>query len=360
MTRPTSRTLLLAGSATLVAVTALLLVRSCGDDGADRPSAAGGDQAITVRTLVVRPETVGTVVTTVGTVLSNESVEIRPQVSGQIRSISFSEGTTVRKDDLLVKINDDELQAQLVRARARLALGQQLAERRRQLFDKNLVSEEEYTTAVNELDMARAEIQLIEAQIARTAILAPFDGTIGLRSVSEGSTVSPSTLITILQDNSRMKIDFTVAEKYAAEIRPGDRITFRVQARPDLFVGRVYSVDARIDEATRTLRVRALADNPRRLLLPGSFATIEVRLRPRAAVTVPTYALVPELKGHRVFLFRGGRAASRTVTVDARSDTTVEITSGLRAGDTLLVSALLQLREGMPVRLLPPPPGAGR
>lgn len=352
--------LLLVGGATLFVAAALVAFRSCGGDPAARTPAAGADQAITVRTLVVRAETVGTVITTVGTVLSNESVEIRPQVSGQIRSIGFTEGTTVRRDHLLVKINDDELQAQLVRARARVALGQQLAERRRQLFDKNLVSEEEFTTAVNELDMARAEVQLIEAQIAKTAILAPFDGTIGLRFASEGSTVSPSTLITILQDNSRMKIDFTVPEKYAAEIRPGDRVTFRVQTRPDVFVGRVYSVDARIDEATRTLRVRALADNPRRLLLPGSFATIDVRLRPRAAVTVPTYALVPELKGHSVFLYRAGRAFSSTVTVGARSDTTVEITTGLRPGDTLLVSALLQLREGMPVRPLPPAPGAGR
>lgn len=311
---------------------------------------AGRDQQMQVRVQVVRSETIGGVVAAVGTVLSNEEIEVRSQVVGQVEKISFKEGSRVKKGDLLVKINDDELQAQLLRAQSRLAIAEQQAERQRQLFEKGFISQEEYNNVLNELNIAQAESQVIKAQIDKTEIRAPFSGTIGLRFVSEGSYISPATVITALQDNSRMKVDFTIPEKYAGDIKVGDRISFRVQTRRDQFEGHIYSMDARLDLATRTLRVRALTPNPQGLLLPGSFATIDVVLNRRETVTIPAFALIPELRGHRVFLYRDGKALSKSVEIGTRMEERVEILEGLQSGDSLITSGILQLRPGMAVR----------
>jgi membrane fusion protein (multidrug efflux system) len=298
---------------------------------------------------VLRPVEIGGTVSAVGTVLSNEEVQVRSQVSGQIEKIAFGEGARVARGAVLVKINDDELQAQLSRAKSRTAIAEQQAERQKQLFEKQFISQEEYNNAINELNVVRADGQLIEAQIAKSEITAPFDGTIGLRFVSEGSYVSPATVITTLQDNARMKVDFTIPEKYARMIGKGDSIRFSVQTRQESYSARIYSTDSRIDPATRTLRVRAATVNPGGVLLPGAFASVVVSLNPRKALTVPAYALIPELRGNKVFVCRGGKAESRPVVIGERSNDRVEIASGLAAGDTLITSGILQLRPGMDV-----------
>jgi membrane fusion protein (multidrug efflux system) len=250
---------------------------------------------------------------------------------------------------MLVKINDDELQAQLVRGESRVAIAQTQAERQKQLFEKNFISKEEYDNALNELRVVQAETQLTKAQIAKTVIDAPFAGTIGLRFVSEGSYVSPAAVITSLQDNSRMKVDFAVPEKYSRMIGEGDSVTFRVQTIAETFHATVYSTDSRIDETTRTLRVRAFTDNPQGQLIPGSFANVEVKLNPRQSIMIPAFALVPVLRGHKVFIARGGVAEERPVVIGERTDNRVEIAQGLSIGDTVITSGILQLRAGMPV-----------
>ncbi|MBI4536240.1 MAG: efflux RND transporter periplasmic adaptor subunit [Ignavibacteriae bacterium] len=351
MSTKTKRTVLLLGAGVVLIALTLPKIITSGNPGTrSNNPALSRDQQMDVRTVVVRAEKLGGKVTAVGTVLSNEEVDVRSQVSGQIERISFKEGARVKKGNVLVKINDDELQAQLLRAESRLAIAEQQAARQRQLFEKKFVSEEEYNSAMNELNVVRADAQLIKAQVEKTEIRAPFDGTIGLRFVSEGSYVSPAIVITTLQDNSRMKIDFTIPEKYAAEVKVGDGITFRVQTRPEQFEAKIYSMDARINQTTRTLRLRALTSNPKGLLLPGSFATIEVILNERSALTIPTYALIPELKGHRVFVYRHGIAESQSVEIGTRAEERVEITKGLSDGDTLIISAILQLRPGAAVR----------
>ena len=337
----------------IVLVVALVLLKftsSSGPPSKSSNSETGRDQSLPVQMIVVQSEKVEGKVTAVGTVLSNDEVDVRSQVAGQIQRIDFKEGGRVGKGQLLVKMNDDELQAQYLRAKSRLAIAEQQSDRQKQLFEKKFVSEEEYNIAMNELNVVRADAQLIRAQIDKTEIRAPFDGTIGLRFVSEGSYVSPATVITSLQDNSRMKIDFTIPEKYAHEIRVGDRITFTVQSRPERFEAKVYSMDSRIDQTTRTLRLRAFAPNPKGLLLPGSFAAIEVSMNERVALTIPAYALIPQLKGHKVFVCRNGKAESQPVEIGMRTDERVEIASGLQAGDTLITSSLLQLRPGAAVR----------
>ncbi len=311
---------------------------------------ASRDPRMPVRMQVIQSENVGDKVATVGTILSNEEVEIRSEISGKVEKIYFTEGGRINKGEALLKIKDAELQAQLSRAQYRQAIAEQEAERKRQLFDKKLASQEEYDIAINQLNIVKAEAQLIQAQIGKTEIRAPFEGVIGLRYVSEGSYLSPATRITTLQDLNPVKVDFTIPEKYARAVKKGDKITFTVEGAARRFSGNIYAVEAKIDPATRTLHLRALSPNPDGALIPGAFANVEVVLREQERLMAPAFALIPELKGHRVFLYKNGIAASQSVEIGNRTDEFVEITHGVQAGDTLITSGILQLQPGMAVR----------
>jgi membrane fusion protein (multidrug efflux system) len=344
------RKFLLPGIVALVVLLALPKMVSLFDTAQSGSTLRGmREQNVQVQTEILRAVRLGERVTTIGTILANEEVEIRSEIAGKIQRIFFREGGRVRKGDVLLKINDDELQARLLSARSKRELGDQLLERQRQLFEKNLISAQEYDAAVNEANVVRGEAQLIEAQLSKTEVRSPFDGMIGLRFVSEGSYISPATPITTLQDYGVVKIDFTFPEKYAASVRKGDKIAFTVQGSGGQFMGSIYAIAPKIDPATRTIRMRASSTNPGGELLPGAFANIQIQLREKTTLMAPAFALVPDLKGQKVFLLKSGRAEERRVHVGTRTDDRVEITDGLTEGDTLITSGILQLRPGMPV-----------
>lgn len=314
-------------------------------------AAAPRDPRLPVRLQVVQAEKLGDRLMTVGTILANEEIEIRSESSGKIEKIFFTEGGRVQKGDALLKINDAELQAQWQRAESRQTIAAEQAERQQQLYAQKLASDQAYKNAENELNIAKAEVQLIQAQIDKTLLRAPFAGTIGLRYVSEGSYISPTARIATLQDYHAVKVDFTISEKYAAAVKKGDKISFTVAGTAKKFSGTVYAVESKVDPATRTLRLRALSPNPEGALIPGAFANVEIVLQEKETLTIPSFALIPELKGHRVFLYKNGKAESQSVTIGDRTDERVEITEGLQAGDTLITSGILQLRPNMAVRL---------
>lgn len=315
-------------------------------------AAAPRDSRLPVHLQVLQAEKLGDRLMTVGTVLANEEVEIRSESSGKVEKISFKEGGRVQKGEALLKIDDTELQAQLQRAQSRQAIAGEQAERQRQLYAQKLASEQAYKNAESELNIAKAEVQLIQAQIDKTELRAPFTGTIGLRYVSEGSYISPATRIATLQDYNVVKVDFTISEKYAAVVKKGDKISFVVTGAKRGFSGTIYAIEPKVDPATRTLRLRALSQNPNGVLVPGAFANVEIVLQEKQTLTIPSFALIPELKGHRVFLYKNGKAESQSVTIGDRSDERVEIAEGLQAGDTLITSGILQLRPNMPVRVI--------
>lgn len=339
------------GAIAVLAILALPKLRTPGGSTNTSPAAGGPrDQAMTVTMEVIRPEQLGDRIATVGTLLPNEEVDLRSEISGKIQRIFFREGSAVGKGEVLVKIGDAELQAQLLRARYRQAIAEEQAERQRQLLAAQQISQVEYDGAVNAMNIARADAQLIQAQFEKTEIRAPFTGIIGLRQVSEGSYLSPATPIAMLQDTRRVKIEFSVPEKYAGALKEGDQIQFSVQGVAQAFAGRIYALEAKIDPATRTLRLRALSPNPDGALVPGAFAKIDIALPEREGLTIPAAALIPELKGHRVFLCVAGKAVSQSVEIGTRTADRVAIAKGVRAGDSLITSAILQLRPGMAVQ----------
>ncbi|HXG39016.1 MAG TPA: efflux RND transporter periplasmic adaptor subunit [Bacteroidota bacterium] len=313
---------------------------------------AAPDQRLPVKVHVVRPDTLYEKIFTTGTLVANEEVELRSEVSGKIVKIYFQEGSRVSKGDLLVKINDAEMQAQLQRELSRKELAEKAEQRQRQLFERALISQEAYDAAKNELNSVNASIQLIKAQIDKTEIRAPFEGLIGLKYVSDGSYITPTTRIATLQDTHPIKIDFSIPEKYANVVRKNMSVIFKVQGLDRVYEGMVYAIEPKVEQATRTVLLRATSPNPNGELFPGSFAEVELILqRIDNALTIPSEALIPDIAGQRVFIARDGLAQTQRVQTGIRTATTVQITDGVKAGDSVITSGILQLRSGMPVQI---------
>lgn len=320
--------------------------------GPGAPGKGPGGPAIPVTARVLQPERLDNRVTSSGTVLANEDVEIRSEVQGKIVKIAFQEGARVKKGDLLVKIDDDELQARLLQAVSSRKLAEDNEFRMRKQLEIEAVAKKDYDAALNELNRAKAESQLLKAQLGKTELRAPFGGVVGLKQVSEGAFVGPSTLITTLQELDPVKVDFTIPGKYAGWVKPGQAVGFTVQGSAERHQAKVYAVDPRIDPATRTLRIRATCPNPGGRILPGSFATIEVPLESVAgALLVPTEAVTADARGAKVFLYKAGKAEPRPVQAGLRTDSAVQITGGLAPGDTVITSGVVTLRPGAAVKL---------
>jgi membrane fusion protein (multidrug efflux system) len=302
--------------------------------------------------IVVEAQPFDNTIQATGTVMASEEVELRSEVSGKVISLPFREGSKVHKGDLLVKINDADLRAQLFGSRSRLEFITQKEERQRKLREINAVSEEQYEEARNALTNGQAEVALLEAQLQKTEVHAPFDGVVGLRFVSEGSYISSATLVARLQDVSFVKVDFSVPEKYAPQVRVGMEVSFTLEGTSDPFKGIVYAIEPKIDPSTRSLRVRARTPNAEGRILPGSYTKVLLVLqRIPNAILVPTQALLPDRDGQTAFVVRSGVARLIPVEAGMRNENTILILSGLKASDTLLTTGLLQLRDGSPVQV---------
>jgi membrane fusion protein (multidrug efflux system) len=338
----------------LAIIISLFIIPRINSSGAasPRPGRGGANKALPVKGYVVKAERLGNSVLTSGTVLANEEVALISEVSGKITRIAFKEGSNIKAGDVLVKINDSELRASLSRAKYRVDLLQDREARQKQLLQKEAISQEDYDVSLNELNIAKAEAALIEAQIDKTEIRAPFSGIIGLKNVSEGSYVTSSTVIANLQNVRPVKIDFSIPEKYAGVVKIGDEIKFKISGNTQSYLGKVYAIEPKIDPVTRTLKIRAMYANTDGRVLPGSFADIELILSEiENALLVPTQAIVPELKGQKVFLYKDGKAVSRTVETGVRTDVRIQLTNGISANDTVITSGILQLKPGMPVNV---------
>jgi len=311
------------------------------------------DQIINVTGYVVTSTLLENKIFSSGTILANESVELTPEVSGKLVAIYFKEGTYVKKGTLLAKINDIDLQAQL----KKIGLGSKLAKDRtnrlKGMLDIKGVSQEEYDAAANVVQTTSADMDYTRAQIAKTEIYAPFSGRIGLRQVSKGSFVTSSTVIATMQQTDVLKIDFTVPEKYAAIVAPGDYINFRVDNVTDNITAKVFAIEPMIDAQTRNISIRAVFDNPSMKVYPGSFAKVElVANKKEESLMIPTEAVIPELKGKKVFISKNGIASPVTVETGTRTDTQIEIISGLSEGDTVITTGMMGLKPESKINIV--------
>lgn len=323
-----------------------------GDENIEQQRSGMMNAQIPVTAHIVISETLSNKVYTTGTILANEEVELRSEISGKIISILFKEGSYVNKGDLLVKINDADLKAELRKAESKVQLIEDREKRQKQLVENQMISQEDYESTLNDLAASKAEYDLIKAEIDKTEIKAPFSGFIGLRGVSEGSFVTTSTIIARLQNLSYLKVDFAIPQKYASLVKVGDEVTFRLSAGDTKYKARVYAIEPKIDPSTRTLKLRARCETNYKDLFPGAFVNVEVNLKENEnAILIPTVAVVPELKGQSVYLYKGGSVAPQSVELGLREEKRVQIVSGLAEGDTVITSGILQIRPGAKVKI---------
>lgn len=310
-------------------------------------------QAVAVTGFVVHTQMLENNIFSSGTVMANEEVELRPEVSGKLVAIYFKEGSAVAKGALLAKINDADLQAQLHKLQLQFKLAKERANRLKALLDINGVSQEEYDASVNLQQSAAADIDFTKAQIAKTEIRAPFNGQIGLKKLSVGAFVSNANVLATMQQTDVLKLDFTVPERYSSLIAVGDRVHFSVENQKDTFEAKVFAVEPKIDQQTRNVLIRAVYQNGHASIVPGTFAKVELLANKKTeAIMVPTEAVVPDLKGKKVFVCAQGKAKPVKVMTGTRTDAMIEIQSGLEVGDTLITTGIMSLKPDAPVKVM--------
>ena len=318
------------------------------------PGGPGGKTPpVGVNVITVHPVPLDETINTTGTLAANEEVELRAELAGRITHLDFKEGSNVTKGQLLAKVNDAELQAQLNKINLAIKLAEQKVERNKKLLQIQGISQEEYDVLQNELESLKADRDVLRSQIDKSEIRAPFSGTIGLRSVSEGAFVTNQQLIATLRQIQPVKIDFSVSENYIGRIKNGDLLRFSIANSNLMYEGRIYAIEPSVDAATRSIRVRALASGDASSLLPGAFTKIKITLQPDNALMVPTQAVVPVLKGKQLFVARDGKADTVSIITGIRNDTAIQVLSGLQAGDTVITTGLMQLRPGNDIKIKP-------
>jgi membrane fusion protein (multidrug efflux system) len=306
----------------------------------------------TVTGIVVKTATFDNNLSLSGSIEANEQVEIHSEVSGIVEGIYFNEGSYVNKGQVLFKVNDLELKAQLRQAATKEGLAAENERRAKLLLQKEAISQEEFDIARADHASAQAQSQLIRAQIAKTAVKAPFSGKIGLRYISPGTYITPSILVAKLVNSGKLKITFSIPEKYATQVKTGSTIEFMVSGSTKTYTARIYAIEPEVAVATRTLQIRAIAENVDGTLLPGTFADVKLPLDIiQDAIVVPSESIVPVKDGKKVYIANMGKAKEVMVEATTRTDASILILSGLKAGDTLITSGVMSLKNDAPIKV---------
>jgi membrane fusion protein (multidrug efflux system) len=304
--------------------------------------------AISAKLYVLETNSLSSGINAVGTLLPNEEVDLISEAAGKVTGIFFEEGKSVSKGQLLLKVDDAELQDQLRRAEFQLKLTGERLNRQQILLEKDAVSREEFDQVQTDYNILQTDIDLLKTKISKTEIKAPFAGTIGFRSVSLGSYLQVNTIIARLVDQSKLKLEFAIPEKYASTYFSGHKIKFRTEALPQELEAVVYAVDPKVDVATRTITVRGMYNNTNGKLVAGMFARINLIISQSGEVLlIPTEAIVQEMEGKKVWMVSNGKAKSQPITTGFRSNNQLEVLTGLQKGDTIMVTGLMQVREGI-------------
>lgn len=330
-----------------------LLFSACKSSGKDEKKAGGPNAKkppARVEVFVVTPTTLLQDIEMPGSLIPAEETELHPEVSGRVTGIYFKEGSQVGQGAMLVKLYDGDLQAQLSKLRVQLRVAQETLGRYEALLKINGVSQQEYEVYKLSVNNIQADMSIVQTNIARTQLRAPFSGKLGLRNISIGAYITPATTISTLRKVNQLKLEFTVPEKYGSGMKPGNEVVFAADNNEKTYRARIIATENNIAEETRSLRVRAMVDRPDAQLLAGAFVKVKIPLGQNdAALMIPSQAVIPKARNKEVILYRGGVAAVATVTTGIRDSSMVEITSGLKGGDTVLTTGLLVTKPGSKV-----------
>ncbi|MFN3802431.1 efflux RND transporter periplasmic adaptor subunit [Belliella pelovolcani] len=313
----------------------------------------GPGKAIPVNVVEIRPERLENNLNITGAIIPNETVNLRPEISGLVERITFKEGEFVKKGAPLLYLNDDELKAQFDRLEYTKKLYESQENRQKQLLAREAISQEEYDISLNQYNTNLADLRLVEAQLNKTVIRAPFDGVLGLRQISEGSVIGNTDVIASIVNIDPIKIEFSIPERYANQVKLGSKIIFSNDGSGQEREGTVYAYEPTIDAATRTLKLRAQSPNRDRAFLPEMFVRIRYTLGiEENALMVPAESVIPELSGYKVYVANAeNKAEERIVNIGTRTESRVQILEGLKEGDLVLSTGILQVRTGSPLEV---------
>ena len=325
----------------------LLALTSCSSKSKEAAPAKGGAQRPPARVdaYVVETRSISESIEVPGSIVADESTEIHPEVSGRIISLNVREGAQVAKGSVLAKLYDADLQAQRKKLQVQLQLAQQTEARYEQLQKIGGISKQDYDVTRLNVSNIRADLDIINTSIARTVVRAPFSGKLGLKGVSTGAFVTPSSIITTIQKTNGLRIDFNVPEKYISRMKRGQYVNFTVEGSSRAYTAVVEATESGIAQDTRSLTIRARVRGEEAGLLPGNFARVKLSFDPDDhALMIPTQAVIPQARGKKVYRLKEGKAEFVEVTTGVRDSAMVQITGGLKEGDTIITTGLLALR----------------
>ncbi len=322
----------------------IVILLSCKSKEKSSDNRSKGDQPVIVDIIIAEKEAITSIIEANGTVIPNEFVELRPEVSGRLVYLNLPEGKDIVRGTVVARVNDADLQAQVARSKVQLTLAQKTVERFQQLLDVNGLNQADYDAALNQANTLKADIVYTQALLDKTIIRAPFSGVAGLRQVSPGAFVTPATVIATLQQLSDVKIDFTLPEMYSGMIKNGSLVEVEVDAvTKERGRAMIIATEPGANTNTRNLKVRALLKGAK--ANPGAFVKVYINAgKGRSSIKIPANCIIPDDKNNQVIIVKNGRANFVNIQTGVREANTVEVTNGLKVGDSIVVTGVLFAR----------------
>jgi membrane fusion protein, multidrug efflux system len=307
---------------------------------------------INIEAYVVKPSSLTSTIESAGSLLPFEETEIRSEISGRVVGLYLREGNYVSKGTLLVKLFDGDLQAQLKKLQVQLKIAEKTVERQRELLTISGISQQEVDLSELQANNLKADIELVKVNISRTQIRAPFSGKLGLKTISMGAYLTPSTAVSKLSQVNQLKLAFNIPEMYSAQVHPGQTVQFNLAGSSKNYFATISATEGTVEESTRNLAIRAIVKAGSSNLVPGEFAKVKIVLGENTkAIMIPTQSIVPQGRIKQVFTIKEGKAAPVEIITGTRDSSNVEVLSGLNYGDTILTSGLLFVKPGSAVRV---------
>jgi len=334
----------------------LVILAGCNKKKEGGPQAGNGGPRqkgpMIVDGFLVEQQSVSENVEVPGSLLPAEETQIRAEVAGRVVALNIPEGGVVQKGAVLVKLFDQDLQAQLKKLQVQLQIAQKTEERQKELLAINGISQQDYDLANLNVDNLKADIESVKIAISKTEIRAPYEGQVGLRNVSLGAYLGATDIVTSLRDVNQLKLEFFVPEKYAKAINKGYVVKFRVDGGKKDHIGTVLATEGNVNQATRTLKIRALVKGKDKELVPGVFAKVNLQLgESDNALMIPTQAVIPTARNKQVIVIHRDSAAFNIVETGIRDSAYVQVNSGLRKGDTVIITGLMAIRPGAKIKI---------
>ena len=333
----------------------IFILNSCEEKKPQGPGQSTGparNGPLLVEGLIASPVSISQSVEVTGTILPFESTEIRPEISGRMIFLNIREGANAAKGELLAKLFDADLQAQLKKLKVQLQIAEKTEERQRELLKINGISQQDYDLSLLSVNNLNADIDLIKVNISRTEIRAPYSGRLGLKRISPGAYVTPANILATISQVNQLRLEFSIPEKYSSEIFTGMEIRFTVEGSPGVYAASITARESSVEETTRNLVLRANVKNGDRYLVPGSFAKVKITLgKNDDALMIPSQSIIPVARGKQVVLYKGGEVIFRNIVTGIRDSARVQVLDGISKGDTIITTGLMFLRPDSKVKI---------